>query len=142
MEGNTKNSTASGFGAGSLIFVAIAIVLVGVSALFGFADLGAIPMLLGSISLVLAVAHRWHRPRRFVKLLIGSLVGFVVSAVLHNLCYGVGKYFEDVAIVHGIFEFLHVVFFLAAVMLCPAGALVGAAGAVITWIKTRKTAQA
>jgi hypothetical protein len=88
---------------------------------------------------VLAVVHRWRRPRSFLKLMIWSLVGFVVFAVLHNLGYAAAEYFGDVAIVHGAFEVLHVGFFLAAVMLCPAGVIVGAVGAVVMWIRARRS---
>jgi hypothetical protein len=123
----------------TIVFLAAALVAVAVPSVLGLEEpIAPILWLVGGICLVLAVVHRWRRPRAFLELLLGSLVGFILFAVLHNLCYGVAEYFKEVAIVRGFFELLHVGFFLIAVMLCPAGAIVGALGALVSWIRSWK----
>jgi fumarate reductase subunit D len=93
---------------------------------------------LATVLLVGAIAHRWRSPRRFFWLFLGSLIGFPVFAVAHNLLYALGELSADVPVLPWIFEGLHVVGFLIAVVLCPAGAFVGLAGVVITVIQRRR----
>ena len=124
-----------GFLAGAVVAVAAAFVV-------GISDNlpGVVLVYVASVSLVLALAHRWRRVKPFVWLLVGSLVLFPVAALLHNLLYALGEMSADAPLLRGTFEGLHVGFFLAAIFLAPAGVLVGAVGSLVTWGRSR-TAQ-
>lgn len=98
---------------------------------------GVVLVYVASASFILAVSHRWRTARRFVILLIASLVGFLAAAVLHNLLYGLGEVARDVLVVKTVAEVLHVSFFLIAIFLCPVGVLIGTIGSLIMWRRTR-----
>ena len=93
----------------------------------------------GLICLILAAVCRWRRPRSFLLLFALSALGFVVFAVLHNLFYAIGAG-TTIPWVQSLMEGLHVGAFLIAVLLCPAGILVGLVGWIATLIRTRRTA--
>jgi hypothetical protein len=93
-----------------------------------------------SVSLVLAVAHRWRRVKPFVWLLVGSLVLFPVAAVLHNAFYALGELVDGVRVLKSVLDAFHVTFFLTAILLSPAGVAVGAVGSLVTWSRTHKAA--
>ncbi len=57
-------------------------------------------------------------------------VGFLIFILLHNLFYAFGMMTADIVIVRYFFEALHVIFFLIAVLVCPAGFLIGAGGSI------------
>ena len=71
-------------------------------------------------------------------LLGASLIGFPLFVLLHNLFYGLGQVAADVIVLGTLLEFLHAVFFLVAIMVCPAGVLIGAVGSVVTYCKGRQ----
>jgi uncharacterized membrane protein (GlpM family) len=87
--------------------------------------------------LVLAVAHSWRSSKQFRRLLVASLVGFVVFTALHipleNLADEEGAWGDDVL------GALGATFFLIATMVCPAGVVVGAVGSVVTWMRERQS---
>ena len=78
-----------------------------------------------------AFVHRWRRVKSFLILLVASLVGFLVFAVLHNLFYGLAEMASDIVGLVQVLQFLHVVFFLVALLVCPPGVLIGAVGSVV-----------
>jgi hypothetical protein len=73
-----------------------------------------------------------------VILLVVSLAGFLVAAVLHNLLYGLGELAKGVPAVETVAEALHVAFFLIAVLLCPVGVVIGGVGSLISWGRRRR----
>ena len=89
-------------------------------------------------SFILAFAHRWREPRRFILLLGLSFLGFVVFAVLHNVFYAVGES-SSVSWVTSLMEVLHVGSFLVAVLICPPGILVGLIGYFMAGFRARKS---
>ena len=91
---------------------------------------GALFLWAASTALVLAFTHTWRQARKFVILLLASVAGLVFFAVLHNVFYALAEVSDDVVAVSRVLGFLQVLSFLVAVLLCPAGILVGAAGAV------------
>ena len=91
----------------------------------GVSRLGTIPGYIAAALVVACFVHRWRSVKKFLVLAGGSVVGFVVGAVLHNVFYGLGELTADVAVVHYGCEFVHVAFFIVAVLFCPAGFLVG-----------------
>jgi len=82
------------------------------------------------VCFLLAIVHRWRTARRFLWLLAASILGFPVGVLAHNLFYGLGQWGKEIPLVPPVAETLHVCFFLVTLFLCPAGALVGAAGAI------------
>ena len=90
---------------------------------------GIILSFMSSVFFILAFTHNWKKPKPYVILLIASLVGFVVSAVLHNVLEVIGK---------GTFlELVGVFFFLLAIFLCPAGIVIGGIGSLIKLYKQK-----
>ena len=101
---------------------------------------GLLLCLASAVTLVLAFVHHWRRPKRFLLLAAGGLVGFFLFAVLHNLFYAIGEAGAGVTGVAPLMEVLHVASFLIAIFLCPAAALVGVAGGLVTLILSRRNA--
>ena len=93
---------------------------------------------LGIISLILIFSHHWSETKKFNILLLCSIIGFPVSVVLHNLLYGLGKMFAANPLLSQMFESLHVSFFIIAILICPPGILIGAAGSLVLHIQKKK----
>ena len=92
----------------------------------------------GAIScFILAFAHRWRKAKYFFRLLALSGLGFVVFAILHNVFYGIGE-LSTAPWVASLMEGLHVVSFLVAILVCPAGILVGLIGYFVVGFRERK----
>jgi hypothetical protein len=62
-----------------------------------------------------------------------SSVGFLVGVVLHNLLYALAMLAENLMVIHTILNVLEAAAFMAAVILCPIGLLVGIIGTLILW---------
>ena len=97
---------------------------------------------LAAISIILAFVHTWRRVKYFLILSAASVIGFFGFALLHNVFYALGIMASDIIVLHYLPEVLHVVSFLIAIFVCPAGFLIGAVGSVvtvITYFKKRQT---
>ena len=88
----------------------------------------------GIIGLMLIFFHHWREVKKFGFLLVVSVIGFPVSVVLHNLFYGLGKMNAENLILSQMFDFLDVLFFLIAILICPAGILIGIVGGFVLHI--------
>jgi hypothetical protein len=98
-----------------------------------------IALLYGSIiCLFLAVVSHWRRPKSYFWLFFLSALGFAVFAILHNVLYGLGE-LTGLAWLKAILGVLHATAFLIALLVCPAGVVIGFFGWVITVIRNRKT---
>lgn len=91
---------------------------------------------LGVIAGVAAMVHRWRKPRKFLRLFYGAVIGFVVFALLHNLGYAVASVTE-LAWLRALWEALDAGAFLLAVVVAPAAFVVGGVGALVTWLGQR-----
>jgi len=127
--GNSRKLTLVLFATGGVLLSAAFVV--------GISDnwLGILLCYGAAAAVILAFAHGWRGLRRFLVLLGASLVGFPVCVVLHNLFYGLGELAAGIIILSPLLEFLHAVFFLIAVLVCPAGFLIGAVGSIVIGIK-------
>lgn len=125
------------------VFVVLGCVQVGAAALVGVSDNPpGIALLYGGIVCsILAVVHRWRRPRSFLLLFAVSALGFLVFAVLHNLLYAIGVH-TSVPWLRSALEVLHVTCFLIALLLCPAALAVGLVGWVATVLRGRGAPEA
>lgn len=91
---------------------------------------GIILSFMSSILFVLIFTHNWKKPKPYIILIISSVLGFVIFAVLHNVFEVIGK---------GTFwEVIGAFFFLLAIFLCPAGIIIGILGSIITAIKNER----
>lgn len=95
---------------------------------------GLVLCYVATISIILAFVHSWRRAKYFFILLCASLVGFVVFVVLHNVFYGLARMAADIIVLGRLLEFFHAVFFLIAILVCPAGFLIGVVGSVVAII--------
>ena len=103
---------------------------------------GAVLFLLGAGLIFLTVKEKVGGLfKKFLLLTGASAVGIVVSAVLHNVIYGLfilwfGADFWDRI---GLAD--EPVFFIMAVVVCPIGFLVGAVGSIVLAIKRFRVAK-
>lgn len=73
----------------------------------------------GMAAIVFAFVHHWNKSKNYVILLVSSIIGFVVFAVLHNVLEAVGM------------EIIGAVFFIIAILICPPALLIGLIGALV-----------
>jgi len=91
---------------------------------------GIILSFISSILFVLAFTHNWKKPKPYIILIISSVLGFIIFAVLHNVFEVIGK---------GTFlELIGVFFFLLAIFICPASIIIGIVSSIVTAIKSEK----
>ncbi len=124
----------------TLVLVTLCCVSLIVAFLIGISDNlpGLLLCYVAVTALILAFVHTWRQVKRFLILLGASLIGFPLFVILHNLFYGLGQMAADVIVLSPLLEFLHVVFFLVAILVCPPGVLIGAVGSVVTYCRGRQ----
>ena len=95
--------------------------------------------LLGAVLIFLTVKSKIKGKHRKLLILTGaSAAGFFVSILLHNLLYALAIVAGHIVLLKYVFEFLHIVFFILAIVVCPLGFLIGAVGCATIFIKKRK----
>lgn len=95
--------------------------------------------LLGATLIFLTVKSKIKGKHRKLLILTGvSAAGFFVGIVLHNFLYALAIITSHIIILKYIFEFLHAVFFILAVVVCPLGYLIGTVGYITLFAKKRK----
>jgi hypothetical protein len=99
---------------------------------------GIVLCYLAAVVLVVAATHSWRRTKRFLILLVASVIAFFVFVVLHNAFYALAILTNHIAALSHLMEAFHVVFFLIAIFLCPATFLVGAVGSIVCAIIERR----
>jgi hypothetical protein len=121
----------------TLLLLALGIVALVAALLVGIADNPpGLALLYAAVTLfLLALVHHWRTVRRFLVLLIASLLGFPVTAILHNLFYALAELAAELEGLAQVLGFLEVLFFMIAVVVCPPGIVVGAVGAVVLGIR-------
>jgi predicted branched-subunit amino acid permease len=85
---------------------------------------------LSTIAFILALVHPWRTSKQFRYLIYGSGLGFVISAILHNVLEGIASKMGGSGLVHTLLSGAGVAFFFIA-LVCPIGLLVGLVGALI-----------
>ena len=99
---------------------------------------GIVLCYLATVVLVVASTHTWRRTRRFLILLVASVIAFFVFVLLHNAFYALAILTNHIAALSHLMEALGVVFFIIAIFLCPATFLVGAVGSIVCAIMGRR----
>ncbi len=108
--------------------------LLGITAfLLGVADNppGIITLYLALICLAFAWVWNFPAPRDYWIMFLLSLVAFPLGVVLHNLFYALATLVRGIPVIESLAVFLHVFFFLVAVMAVGPAALAGLIGGVI-----------
>jgi len=120
------------------LFAAVAGVSLGAALIIGVSGnvTGLALCYIAAGSVILSFAHRWRKAWCFVILLTSSALGFVLGVLLHNFLYALSQMAADIPGLKQALELLHVVFFLFAILICPAGLLVGAVGTAWVCLKT------
>ncbi|KPL26533.1 MAG: hypothetical protein AMS23_01370 [Bacteroides sp. SM1_62] len=97
-------------------------VLITVAAIMGVSDNlpGILLCYAGIVSLIFAFIHHWRKSKGYVILLVSSIIGFIVFAILHNVLEAMGV------------EIIGAVFFLIALFVCPPAFFIGLVGTLIT----------
>jgi hypothetical protein len=86
---------------------------------------------LATVSLILAFVHTWRKVKYFLILLGGSVIGFAVFAVLHNVFYALAEISSDIVVLSQMLKFLDATSFLVAIFVCKAGFLISAVGSLV-----------
>lgn len=95
--------------------------------------------LLGAALLFLTVKSKTKGKHRKLLMLTGiSATGFFIGVLLHNLLYALAIVSAHIIVLKYLFEFLHAAFFIAAVVVCPLGFIIGAIGTIVIIIKKKK----
>jgi hypothetical protein len=117
----------------TLVLIATGVVLLAAALFIGIGDNppGLVLTYLAITAWILALAHRWRRLKSFLILLGASLIGFPLFSVLHNVFYALGVLASEFVVLSRFLGFLDVASFILSVLICPPGALIGAAGSVV-----------
>ena len=121
----------------TLILLAVCVALMGATVLlthtgFNPAGLRGLLAFLAACAFVLAFAHPWRTTRKYVHLIYGSAAGLAVCVVLTNVFEGLAASAVGSGTLHGALDAASLVCFTGALLVCPAGLLVGVLGALAT----------
>ncbi len=94
---------------------------------------GIILLFIGLLSLIFAIIHPWRKTKSYLILLVVSLVGGILFAILHNVFHALSIKLAHLEIIANLFEGADVVSFLIAVLICPVGLLIGFFGTILTY---------
>ena len=76
--------------------------------------------------------------KRYLLLTGASALGFFTFIFLHNAFYALNMVTHHITVLNYLTEILHTIFFLAAILLCPLGFLVGIVGTTILHFKQKR----
>jgi len=124
----------------TLVFLAIFGALATAAVIVGIEDNppGILLAFGSATALVLAVIHPWRTAKQFRLLLYASVLGFVMSAILHNVFEGLASKTEVGGTFQILLQGIGVAAFLLAVLICPPAILVGSVGSVVMFIRNRR----
>jgi hypothetical protein len=114
------------------VFITLSIISIAAALIIGIDDNppGIILCFIGGLFLILAFTYNWNKVKPYLILAIASLLGFIISVLLHNFLSVTGE---------GTFlEIIGAFFFLTVIFLCPAGAFIGIVGSLIQAYKKMK----
>jgi hypothetical protein len=120
--------------------------LLGISGLLGIAAAvtgindnlpGILSAFLAITAFILAFAHPWRTSRQFMRLLIASIVGIFVFGAIMIACDILGSKLQGSGLISGLLSFGSTIS-LIVVLVCPSGIVVGAVGAVVTAVRSRR----
>lgn len=120
----------------SRIFLVCALIALAAALLVGVSDNppGVILAYAASVCLVSAFTPRWRRARPFLLLAGWAILGFVVSAVLHNVFDALAQLAGGLPVIPALAAAVSGIAFLLAVLIAPSALVVGLAGAIKSWL--------
>ncbi len=125
----------------TVILLVVCGILTIVSAVIGIDDNppGFLLALLAAVAFVLAFVHPWRTVRKFMFLLLESVVGFVLFVILSITLDSVTQNPTTSSAIQNLIESPTVnVINIIIIMLCAAAFVVGAIGAVVMFIRSRR----
>ncbi len=127
----------------SVIFLTACCISAIAAAVIGIEDNvpGILCAFIATVALVLSFVHPWRTAKQFSLLLLGAILCFVISAVLHNVFHGVADNIESMQVLPEILTGLSVTFFLVAVLVCPPAVIVGLVGSVAMFLRNHHRAK-
>ena len=113
----------------TLILLVLSVISMVCAIIIGISDNppGILLCFLASILFILSFSHSWRKPKPYLILLIISLVGFIVLAVLINIFEG--------RVSGTLFDIIGTFTFIVATMLSPVGIIIGGIGSLVTYYK-------
>lgn len=127
----------------SISLAIFGIVLILTAFIIGISDNlpGIIVLFLGLISLAMSVTYAWNGYKIYFKLFLYSVTGFFVSVLLHNLLYAFAEFNQDLLWAHYLINLASAFFFVLAVLVFPATALVGLVGMIVSYFRNKRNSK-
>ena len=127
----------------SISLIIFGIVLILTALIIGVSDNlpGIIVLFLGMISLALSATHVWKGHKIYLKLLLYSVTGFLISVLLHNLLYAFAEFNKDLTWAHYLINLASAFFFVLAVLVFPATTLVGMVGMIVSYLRNKRNSK-
>jgi len=125
----------------TLIFLVICGLSAIASAVLGIDDnlLGILLALLAATAFILAFAHPWRTARKFMLLLLASLLGFIVFVILNIILDSVAQDPVTSGTLKDLMQSPAIdALNLIIAMICPAALIVGAVGSAAMFIRSRR----
>jgi len=124
----------------TVAFLVIAGILAAAAGIVGISDNppGILLAFGAAAALVLAFVHPWRTSRQFRYFFYISFVGFALLVVVHNVFEVVAGRMGGPGFVVAVLQGIQVAAFLIAVLICPPALVIGAVGAVVMWIRSRR----
>jgi hypothetical protein len=125
----------------TVILIVVCGLLTIVSVVIGIDDNppGLLLAFLAAAAFVLAFVHPWRTVRKFMYLLLASVVGFVLFVILSITLDSVTQNPTTSSVIKNLIESPTVnVINIIIIMLCAAALVVGAIGAVVMFIRSRR----
>ena len=122
----------------SAVFLAVSCISAIAAGVIGIEDNapGILCAFIAAVALVLAFVHPWRSAKQFGLLMLGAVLCFVISGVLHNVFHGIAGSMESAQVSRKMLEGLGVAAFLLAVLICPPAFMVGLVGSVVMFVRT------
>lgn len=122
-------------------FLAISIISSVIAFIIGISDNppGILLLFIGFAALILVFVHHWRKAKKFLILFIASLIGFPIFVILHNVMYALEEMVGDIVVISQLIRFIDISSFFIAILVCPAGVLVGAVGSIVFFLKNKMT---
>jgi uncharacterized membrane protein HdeD (DUF308 family) len=123
-----------------LLLGLLAIGAVFIAGTSNISPMGMFTLYAGGALMIAAFFHIWKRWQYFLVLFLVFLVAVPFFILLHNVFYGLSELYPE-AWFTGIFKSLEGITFVLAVIVFPPGVIVGVVGAVIAFVREKKSGE-
>jgi hypothetical protein len=98
---------------------------------------GLLLAFLSGAAFTVAFVHPWRTTRKFQALMMASILGLVVFAILHNVFHALATVVGPSGLAGNLVGGLGILSFFIALLLCPPAFLVGMVGAIVMFFRER-----